>query len=100
KRGNKNFQFNIQLKASGSVTDLEEQLPMKEIENLVRQQMKKEIRETYEVGIEKGVDLYNIKNKLFHDRVKPDQLKNYPLTKEKLNKITVDFHLETEGIYR
>ncbi|GGJ74474.1 Ger(x)C family spore germination protein [Virgibacillus salexigens] len=99
KRGNKNFQFNIQLKASGSVTDLEEQLPMKEIENLVRQQMKKEIRETYEIGVEKGVDLYNIKNKLFHDRVKPDQLQNYSLTKEKLNRITVDFHLETEGVY-
>ncbi|WP_337970566.1 Ger(x)C family spore germination C-terminal domain-containing protein, partial [Virgibacillus salexigens] len=83
KRGNNNFQFNIQLKASGSVTDLEEQLPMKEIENLVRQQMKKEIRETYEIGVEKGVDLYNIKNILFHDRVKSDQLQNYSLTKEK-----------------
>src|SRR5699024_4365655 len=37
-RGNNDFRFNIQIKASGSVTDLEEQLSMKEIEKLVRQQ--------------------------------------------------------------
>lgn len=99
-RGNNDFRFNIQIKASGSVTDLVEQLSMKEIEKLVRQQFKKEIRETYETGIDKGVDVYNMKNKLFHDRVKPDQLKTYTLTKDDLNNITVDFHLETEGIHK
>ncbi|GAA0443613.1 MAG: Ger(x)C family spore germination protein [Bacillota bacterium] len=93
------FQFSIHVKAVGSLSDMEEQLSVKKIEKLVKKQIKKEITETYLNGINKGVDVYNIKNKLFHQRVKPKDLAKYPLKAESLHKITVDFHLETKGVY-
>ena len=91
--------FNIIVEAKGALRDLQEPLSSKKIEVLVAKQIEKEIRSTYKNSINKKVDVYNLKNLLFHHRVKPSQLKNYPLTTDSLKEIKVKFHLESRGVF-
>ncbi len=49
--------------------------------------------------LKKETDIYSIKNQLFHDRVNPDQISDYPLKPEALRNINVEFHLDTKGVY-
>ncbi len=93
------FHFNITVVAKGALINVENQLSVKKIQELVSKQIEKEIRATYLNGINKEADIYNLKNVLFHNRIKPEQLKDYPLTAESLNKITVNFELESKGAY-
>lgn len=89
----------VSVKASGSLTDLEEELSQDTIEQLITKQIEAEIRQTYEKAIEKEADVYCVKNKLFHQGIKPDQLNEYTQDKESLTQITVDFHLKSKGPY-
>ncbi|GGA43445.1 MULTISPECIES: Ger(x)C family spore germination protein [Psychrobacillus] len=98
RKGN-DFHFNINVEAEGTLIDLEDQLSLKKIQELVSKQIEKEIRTTYLKGIDKDADVYNLKNVLFHDRIKPEQLNDYPLTADSLNKITVNFILKSKGAY-
>ncbi|RFB14957.1 Ger(x)C family spore germination protein [Bacillus sp. HNG] len=94
-----NVHFNIKVKVKGTLIDLEEQLSLKKIEALVTKQIEKEIWSTYENGIDKKVDVYNLKNSLFHNRVNPDHLKNYPITGDSLKGVEVNFQLESKSVY-
>lgn len=94
-----NFHFNIHVDAKGELTDLEEDFSSKKIEELVTKQIKKEIRSTYLNGIDKEIDVYNLKNILFHDGVKPQQLKDYTLSANSIKNVTVNFLLENKGLY-
>lgn len=98
-RDGEKFHFNIHVDAKGELTDLEEHLSSKKIEELVTKQIEKEIRFTYQNGIDKEIDVYNLKNILFHDRVKPQQLKNYTLSTNSIKNVTVNFLLENRGLY-
>ncbi|OZU87648.1 hypothetical protein CIL03_16305 [Virgibacillus indicus] len=90
--------FEIKIKAKGIVADLREELNQSKIESLVKKQIKEEIRTTYQKGLEKNIDIYNLKNKLFRNGVNSEKLKKVQLSEDSLNKITVDFHLESSGI--
>lgn len=92
------FHVDLLITADGSLTDVKESLSAKEMEQLVAAQIVKEVKQTYIIGLEKGADVYNIKNKLFQERIHPDKLKKYDLTPDTLKNITVNFHLETQGV--
>ncbi|MCM3713308.1 Ger(x)C family spore germination protein [Alkalihalobacillus oceani] len=96
--GNK-AEFTVTVKASGSLTDLEEDLSLDTIEQLITRQIEEEIRQTYNKAIEKEADVYYVKNKLFHQGTKPDKLNEYMLDNDSLKQITVDFHLRSKGPY-
>ncbi|MFS0883579.1 Ger(x)C family spore germination C-terminal domain-containing protein, partial [Metabacillus niabensis] len=98
-RDGEKFHFNIHVDAKGTLTDLEEHLSSKKIEELVTKQIEAEIRSTYQNGIDKEIDVYSLKNILFHDRVKPQQLKNYTLSTNSIKNVTVNFLLENRGLY-
>jgi Ger(x)C family germination protein len=91
--------FEIKIKAKGDITDLREELNQDQIENLVENQIKQEIITTYQKGLEKNIDVYNLKNKLFRSGMKPEKVKEIKLSEESLSKITVDFQLESKGIF-
>ena len=98
-RNDRSFHFNITVDAKGTLLDLEDPLSLEKIQELVSKQIEKEIRNTYLKGIEKDADVYNLKNLLFHDRVELEQIKNYQLTEESLNEITINFTLNSMGAY-
>ncbi|KEF36729.1 germination protein, Ger(X)C family [Schinkia azotoformans MEV2011] len=98
-RDGEKFHFNIHVDAKGTLTDLEEHLSSKKIEELVTKQIEAEIRSTYQNGIDKEIDVYSLKNILFHDRVKPQQLKDYTLSANSIKNVTVNFLLENRGLY-
>lgn len=94
-----NFQFNFHVKAEGTLTSLEEYLSGSQIEKIVMDQIEKEIKDTYLKGLEKDIDVFNLKNTIFHERVKPNELDNYKLTADSLQNVIVDFQLESRGVY-
>jgi Ger(x)C family germination protein len=91
--------FEIKIKAKGMITDLQEGLNQDQIENLVENQIREEIITTYQKGIEKNIDVYNFKNILFRNGMEPEKIKEIKLSEDSLSKITVDFHLESKGIF-
>ncbi|WP_026906723.1 Ger(x)C family spore germination protein [Paucisalibacillus globulus] len=95
-----NATFQIHIKAKGKLADLQDDtLNQDQIENLVKKQIKEEIIKTYQKGLEKEIDIYNLKNILFRNGMKPEKLKEIQLSDESLSKITVDFYLESRGLY-
>ncbi|MFS0883185.1 Ger(x)C family spore germination C-terminal domain-containing protein, partial [Metabacillus niabensis] len=98
-RDGEKFHFNIHVDAKGEIKDLEEHLSSEKIEELVTKQIEKEIKSTYQNGIDKEIDVYNLKNILFHERVKPEQLNDYPLSSNSIKNITINFLLENRGLY-
>ncbi|WP_404293032.1 Ger(x)C family spore germination protein [Cytobacillus kochii] len=94
-----NFQFTFHVKAKGTLESLEEYLSDDQIEKIVRKQIEKEIKETYLNGLEKDIDVFNLKNMIFHERVKPSQLNNNQLTADSLREVLVDFQLKSRGVY-
>ncbi len=93
------IKFEIKIKAKGHVTDLQEELSQDQIEKLVEKQMRKEIIATYQKGLEKNIDVYNFKNILFRNGMNPEKVKAVKLSEDSLSKITIDFHLESKGIF-
>ncbi|MCP3740000.1 Ger(x)C family spore germination protein [Rossellomorea sp. BNER] len=91
--------FIINVEAEGQLTDLNEEMPSKNIEQIVKEQIKKEIITTYQNGINKDADIFNLKNILFRKGMEPKKVKDYRLTKESLKKVSISFHLESKGIY-
>ncbi|WP_165769146.1 Ger(x)C family spore germination protein [Virgibacillus profundi] len=94
-----NAQFNIIIKATGILADLKEELPIETIEKLVTKQIEEDVKTTYQKGMEKQIDIYNLKHRLFLNGMKPEELKEYTLSEDSLNLISVDFLLESKGIY-
>ena len=95
----KAVKFNIKLKAKGQLTGLEEEMPAAEIEQLVKKQMEAEIVSTYQKGLDKDVDVYNLKNIMFHHGMGAKETEAFSLISDSLGKISIDFHLESKGIY-
>ncbi|MTW84572.1 Ger(x)C family spore germination protein [Virgibacillus dakarensis] len=95
----KETKFTIEVKLKGFVTDLMKELPEKEIERIVKKQIKKEIVTTYQKGIEKNVDVYNLKNKLYRHGMDSEKVRNYQLTEESLTEVFINFHLKSKGIH-
>lgn len=91
--------FTIKVKAEGTLAGLAKNISSNKIEQLVEKQIKKEILTTYQHGINKNVDVYNLKSILFHNRMNSERLKDVQLTKDNLKKVSVHFHLESKGFY-
>ncbi|MEB4887671.1 Ger(x)C family spore germination protein [Priestia megaterium] len=98
-RGKDDFQFKFHVKAKGALDSLEEHLSNDQIEIIVRKQIESEIKETYLNGLEKGIDVLNFRNKIFHKHVKPSQLNDIQLTADSLREVSVDFKLKNRGVY-
>ncbi|MFS0674875.1 Ger(x)C family spore germination protein [Ornithinibacillus sp. 179-J 7C1 HS] len=93
----KNIRVDITVQASGMVKGLEENLNPEEVMELVSKQMENEIETTYQIGIDHSIDIYNIRNKVFHKRVTPNKLGEYSFTKDSLH-VNVTFLLKSMGV--
>ncbi|MFD2046647.1 Ger(x)C family spore germination protein [Ornithinibacillus salinisoli] len=91
--------FNIELKATGQLTDLKESRSLEEIEQLINHQIEEEIRKTYQIGLDNNTDIYSLRRILFRNGMKLENVKDFQLTEETLNEISTTFHLESKGIY-
>nr|WP_144928765.1 Ger(x)C family spore germination protein [Paenibacillus bovis] len=92
------FQFTVN--AKGKLVDLEEEQSQTKIEKLAEKQIKEDILTTYEKALEKDIDIYNLKSKLFRNGMKPEHLKEFKLSQDTIRKIDVTVHLESKGIYK
>lgn len=90
--------FHLQIKAKGILADLQTELNQEQIEKLVKNQIKEDIKTTYQKGLEKEIDIYNLKTVLFRNGMTQDHLKEIHLSEGNLKNIIVDFYLESRGL--
>lgn len=94
--------FNIKISMQGTLPQLNSRLKQKKLEELAAQDVKKQIMETYLNGLEIGVDLLGLSDKLY--RGLPEEWKiieeggNIPLDKSSITGIDVDVKLISGGI--
>lgn len=93
------IKFKMIIKAKGTIADLQEELSQKEIIELVEKQIEANIKTTFEKGLEQEIDVFNLKSKLFRSGYSPEEIKTFQLSKDLLEQIQVDFHLESEGLF-
>ncbi|MFC5466203.1 Ger(x)C family spore germination protein [Lederbergia graminis] len=92
--------FHLKIRAKGKLAGLTTDLPQAKIEKLAEKQIKEDILMTYEKALNKQIDIYNLKNKLFRNGMKPEHIKKYELTTESISKVEVTVHLDSKGMYK
>ncbi|CRK84980.1 Ger(x)C family spore germination protein [Neobacillus massiliamazoniensis] len=94
--------FNIKISMQGTLPQLNSRLKQKKLEELAAQQVKKQIMGTYLKGLEIGVDLLGLSDKVYREI--PDEWKkleeggNLPLDKNSITAIDVNVKLMSGGI--
>jgi Ger(x)C family germination protein len=88
--------FTIAVKVKGNIVELlDSHSSEQEIEKEAAEQIKKEIRLTYENGLSIGADVYNFKNVMFKKRFK--NWKDIELTSSSLKRIDVHVYIQHDG---
>ena len=62
--------FRMELKVEGDIFQVVKFLPVKTIEKIAEQALKKEIEETYTNGLRKGIDVYQLSQTLYRNNVR------------------------------
>jgi len=62
--------FRMKLKVEGDIFQVVKFLPVKTIEKIAEQALKKEIEETYTNGLRKGIDVYQLSQTLYRNNVR------------------------------
>ncbi|MDN9009944.1 Ger(x)C family spore germination protein [Brevibacillus laterosporus] len=96
--------FSISVEVHGSIDELSEKADMEELRKRAEQKIKQEIRDTYQHGIKKGIDLYSLKNYLYKQDIQAwkrlSDNNGITLTKASLKTIQVHVKLDHSGLYR
>ncbi|MCR8995055.1 Ger(x)C family spore germination protein [Brevibacillus laterosporus] len=96
--------FSISVKVHGSIDELSEKADMEELRKRAEKKIKQEIRDTYQHGIKKGIDLYSLKNHLYKQDIQAwkrlSDNSGIILTKASLKTIQVHVKLNHSGMYR
>ncbi|TVY07566.1 Ger(x)C family spore germination protein [Paenibacillus cremeus] len=88
--------FNIAVKVRGNIVELNDShTSEQEIEKEAEEQIKKEIRSTYEDGLRIGADMYNFRNVMFKKNFKNWQ--DIKLSSSSLNRIDVQVYIQHTG---
>lgn len=93
--------FTIEVQAKGSVIELRERMPEKELLQLAKKTIEKEIRSLYQLGQQQGIDMLNLSEAMY--RQNPKDWKKVavhgeiPLTDETLKAVKVKLSLDTSG---
>ncbi|KEO81907.1 Ger(x)C family spore germination protein [Tumebacillus flagellatus] len=94
-------QFDIEIKAKGSLLELMQVASLDAIQKAVREQLEHEVRDTYEVGLAQKSDILNLGLELFrkdpdtwHSLQKDAEL---PLTRSSLRKVDVQVEILSSG---
>lgn len=57
--------FHIKLKVSGHLDEMLENVPLAKLRRMLNDKIEKDIRKTFEKGLEHGIDIYNLKNEVY-----------------------------------
>jgi spore germination protein KC len=88
--------FNIEVKVTGNIVELLDSQPTEEeLEKEAEEQIKKEIRATFEEGLRIGADLYNFRNVMFKKRM--ENWQDIELTSLSLKQINVHVNIQHTG---
>ncbi|WNR46488.1 Ger(x)C family spore germination protein [Paenibacillus roseipurpureus] len=88
--------FNIEVKVRGNIVELRDSHPSEqEMEKEAEDQIKKEIRSTFEEGLRINADIYNFRNVMFKKKMKNWQ--DIELTSSSLNRIDVHVYIQHTG---
>src|SRR5690606_19195749 len=102
---NGEVKFNIEASYRGSLDEYLEEIDYDDMNKLAREQIKQEIMETYQFGVEEQLDLFNLMHSF---RMKnPSSWKKmtkngreFILTKNSINEIKVKLVVATNGKYK
>ncbi|RFB35371.1 Ger(x)C family spore germination protein [Brevibacillus sp. VP] len=98
------LRFSIYVDVHGFIDELSEKTDMEELRKRAEQKIKQEIRDTYQNGIKKGIDLYSLKNNLYKQDIQTwkrlSESNKITLTKASLKTIQVHVSLDHSGLYR
>ncbi|RFB11438.1 Ger(x)C family spore germination protein [Bacillus sp. HNG] len=94
--------FTVEVKAKGTITELNQELSEAEINQLAKEQIASYIKTTYLAAVEKETDIYRVTEAIY--RKDPQSWKKItnngrtlPLTSESLNKITIKSTIQSSG---
>ncbi|MGG1443784.1 Ger(x)C family spore germination protein [Brevibacillus laterosporus] len=96
--------FSINVDVHGFIDELSEKTDFEELRKKAEQKIKQEIRDTYQHGVKKGIDLYSLKNHLYRQNIQAwkrlSNGKDITLTKTSLKTIHVRVKIDHSGLYR
>ncbi|MDR4886018.1 Ger(x)C family spore germination protein [Fredinandcohnia sp. QZ13] len=99
---NGSLTFTVEVKAKGTITELNQELSEAEINQLAKEQIASYIKTTYLAALEKETDLYRVTETIY--RKDPQSWKKItnngrtlPLTNESLKKITIKSKIQSSG---
>ncbi|TDF97605.1 Ger(x)C family spore germination protein [Paenibacillus piri] len=96
--------FDLKVKVNAVISEMNEQVSEQELEKQVQKVIEKELRETFEAGLKKKVDLLGLQNRLYSRHVKKfrqydkDQ-DQFILQRDSLGKVDVKVNLTSAGKY-
>lgn len=96
-----NVKFDINIEFNATLASFEENLTSTEIKKQVIEEMKKEIKQTYQAGLEKNMDIYQFSEVLYRKDVKTwkklQQNGNIKLDNNTIGKININVEKLTSG---
>lgn len=94
--------FTVEIKAKGTISELDQELSEAEINQLAKEQIASHIKTTYLAALEKETDIYRVTETIY--RKDPQTWKKItnngrtlPLTNESLKKITIKTKIQSSG---
>ncbi|WP_197255986.1 Ger(x)C family spore germination protein [Paenibacillus dendritiformis] len=96
--------FRIKLKVSGHLDEMLENVQVAELRRLLNEKIEKDIRQTFEKGLEYGLDIYNLKNEVYRKKLKLWKAlgngKEIRLTPESIASIEINADIHHSGAYK
>lgn len=94
--------FTVEIKAKGTLSEIDQELSEAEINQLAKEQIASQIKKTYLAALEKETDIYRVTETIY--RKDPQSWKKItnngrtlPLTKESFEKIIINSKIQTSG---
>ncbi|CAH8705533.1 Ger(x)C family spore germination protein [Paenibacillus thiaminolyticus] len=96
--------FHIKLKVSGHLDEMLENVPLAKLRRMLNDKIEKDIRKTFEKGLEDGIDIYNLKNEVYRKKLTLWKAlgngKDIRLTPESIASIKVSAEIHHSGAYK
>ncbi|MBP1989961.1 Ger(x)C family germination protein [Paenibacillus eucommiae] len=96
--------FHVDISVKATISQELENISQADIEQEAETKIKKEIIETYEVGLNNKTDILQLEHKFYRQKTKEwkKMIEDFPLTKESLNlnDIVVNVHITDSGRYK
>lgn len=96
--------FHISLKVSGHLDEMLENIPVAKLRRMLNEKIEKDIRHTFEKGLEHGIDIYNLKNEVYRKKLKLWKVlgngKDIRLTPDSIASIKINAEIRHSGAYK